>query len=428
MRVATSWVANDIWALLVLTLAAGISEVAPRPDPSVPAPSVPKPSVVRVAPAPKPNVEAPPPARILVNTATTLYDLDPESLRLTELGLFEFPDGPDVMTDIALDREGRLWGVSFDAIYAIDLSTLAAHRLGTVPNGTNALGVVESANRDVLLAAGHKSRTVYRIDTKAGTATPVGDLRIGRSSGDITWVPGVGGVIVLRHEDGADTLARLDPHTFAATPIGSIGFSHVLGLAWLRDHLIGVTETGEIIDIDPATGAGRLRDHHEVRFFGAAVGVPARLPAPMKHRIAILGLEAGSPDVTQVAQQIGDAVRAADGRVGQAPAHELVDEKLLANCKSEAPSCMAVIGRNLGADQLLWGRVDRASRGPHPAGGITGYRVRLTLLDVSQREVVATWTQFVPDADVEPTAIARLARHAYEKLTSNAVIAADDVD
>jgi hypothetical protein len=360
--------------------------------------------------------------RILVNTATTLYDLDPDSLQLTELGQFEFPDGPDVMTDIALDHDGRLWGVSFDAIYAIDLSTLAAHRLGSVPTGTNALGVVESANRDVLLAAGHKSRNIYQIDTKAGTATRVGDLRIGTSSGDITWVPGVGPLIVIHKEDGGDLLARLDPRTFAATKIGPIGFQHVLGLAFSGNRLIGVTETGEIIDIDPATGAGRLRDTRNVRFFGAAVGVPARLPARTKPRIAILGLEAGSPDVMPVARRIGDAVRTADGGV-EAPVHELVDEKLLAGCESEEPSCMALIGHNLGAALVLWGRVDRVSR-----TGKTGYIVQLRLVDVSGRDVIATWTQFASAADVEPTAVARLARHAYEKLIAaipTAVIADD---
>jgi hypothetical protein len=407
-------VANDILAVLALTLGVGFSQiVAPTSvEPIVveqPPPAAPP------APPPPPKTEAPRPERILVNTATTLYDLDPDTLEITEVGQFQFVDGPDVMTDIALDRDGRLWGVSFDATYAIDSSTLVAHRLGRVPNGVNALGIVESADGDVLVAAGHKNRTVYRIDTTTGKATPVGDLRIGTSSGDIARYPGVGPLIVIRNDSGADLLARLDPHTFAATPIGSIGFEHVLGLAVSGSHLFGVTETGDVIDIDPATGAGRLRDHHGLRFYGAATGSPAPRRIATKPTIAILGVEAGASSnrdaaaALPVAQRISAGLRmqATHGRFALATSGDLVDEKLLADCDSEAPSCMAVLGRRLAADVLLWGRVE-------PAGA--GYMVRLTLFDVSRRTVDATVTQLIAATDVDSAMLARFTQRMYSKL------------
>jgi len=254
-----------------LALAACSSDAAPAaPPPVAPAPPP-------VAPAPKP------PLRILVNTDTTLYDLDPDTLALAELGAFKFPPGTDDrrMTDIALDRRGRLWGVSFDAFYQIDPHTLVATRLGPTPPGAqiNSLAILSGSvtgsreQPDLLVAAGYQTSVVYSVDTKRGTLTPIGDLVGWQASGDITWGPGVGPVITLRRPFGDDVLAKLEPVTFHATPIGdSIGFSHVLGLARLDHSLLGVTEDGDILEIDVATGAGRKLAHHPLVFYGAAVG------------------------------------------------------------------------------------------------------------------------------------------------------------
>jgi hypothetical protein len=229
-----------------------------------------------------PAVEVPRPIKILLNTPTALYQLDLDTFQVTEHGEFSFPDGKDQVTDIALDREGRLWGVSFDAIYAIDQPTLVAHKLGRTPEGSmiNALAVVSSQaigereGPDVLIAAGFRTHSVFRVDTAKGTVTAIGNLQLGTSSGDITWCPGVGPVIVLHHDDGGyDVLARLEAKTFTAVPIGGgIGFERVRGIAPLRDGLVGVTETGDVIEIDPATGVGKPRAHHDLAFYGAAVG------------------------------------------------------------------------------------------------------------------------------------------------------------
>src|SRR5690242_5790288 len=79
-----------------------------------------------VAPAPAPPADEPAPApkhrlRILVNTESTLYDVDPDTLAVTEVGQFKFPPNVEPsMTDIALDRGGHLWGVSFQYFFEID--------------------------------------------------------------------------------------------------------------------------------------------------------------------------------------------------------------------------------------------------------------------------------------------------------------------
>src|SRR5262245_64323842 len=85
-----------------------------------------------------------------------------------------------------------------------------------------------------------------------------------------------------------------------------------------------------------------------------------------KPPIAILGLEVydnGSgidPETTKAAKELTAALRdrakAGTGPYAPAPGgeKELIDEKLLNNCDSEAASCMAAIGAELGAEILMY--------------------------------------------------------------------------
>jgi TolB-like protein len=77
--------------------------------------------------------------------------------------------------------------------------------------------------------------------------------------------------------------------------------------------------------------------------------------------------------------------------------HELFDQKLLNGCETEESACMAKIGRNLGVDQILYGRVEAS--GP-------AFRIRLTLLDV-ETTVAVQWSGTVQDAESNMQAAAR---------------------
>jgi hypothetical protein len=264
------------FAAVTLVLAACSSDAA--------TPVAPPAAVDEPAPVPRHRL------RVLVNSESTLYDVDPDTLALSEVGRFRFPPGVDPkMTDIALDRGGHLWGVSFDYFFEIDPRSLAVKVLGPTPKDAmiNSLAIISSAathdreKPDLLVAAGYHTPTVYSVDTSQGTLTPIGDLDGYEASGDITWGPGVGPVITVKQASGGDLLARLEPGTLHAKPIGAIGFVDVLGLARIDHALLGFTNDGDIIEIDLATGAGTRRAHHPVSFYGAAVGwadVTARAP------------------------------------------------------------------------------------------------------------------------------------------------------
>jgi hypothetical protein len=78
------------------------------------------------------------------------------------------------------------------------------------------------------------------------------------------------------HLDETDVLVRIDSATAVASAVGEIGVSHVYGLTAAWGFMFGVTSAGELVEIDPDTGAGEvIHVFEDRRWFGAA-STPAR--------------------------------------------------------------------------------------------------------------------------------------------------------
>lgn len=142
-------------------------------------------------------------------------------------------------------------------------------------------------------------------------------------------------------------------------------------------------------------------------------------------RVAILGLELtgfvgnDAPVVTQV---LGVEMRA-HVKLGQGPYQlapnsdrELVDEKLLTNCDSEQAACMAAIGANLGADLLVYGKVEQSK---------DAYTINLKLLDVANKQIARASTTTLAVADAEIEKLSEFSRKLYLDLVGAAVTTCD---
>jgi hypothetical protein len=160
---------------------------------------------------------------------------------------------------------------------------------------------------------------------------------------------------------------------------------------------------------------------------GSSIGFELQSPG-RKEKIAILGLEVVSsagrkPDAedVRVAQDLTVALRlrpkAQQGPYLFTPASEkeLVDVKVIGACESEAADCMTKIGKELGTDVLLYGRIERRSQ-----AGSAGYQVSLTLLNI-ENQAYQRWTDFIPIGDTQSAAkLGDWARKGYKKLTNDA--------
>jgi hypothetical protein len=135
-------------------------------------------------------------------------------------------------------------------------------------------------------------------------------------------------------------------------------------------------------------------------------------PVVRVHRpivLAVFALEARDAPSARVAGDLTLYLRnraREDAHTQLTPDRELADEKLLNDCDSEAPPCMARIGNSAGAEYVLYGRV--SSHG-------TQFDVALTLLEVASQHVWS-WTGLTTG---ERAALESLANGAYDELTSH---------
>ncbi|MGN6106271.1 MAG: hypothetical protein ACTHU0_14275 [Kofleriaceae bacterium] len=212
---------------------------------------------------------------VYAHTAGELFRVDPDTLVVTSVGPFGFQGASDSITDIAIDRNGLLLGISFDKLYRIDPSTAATTFLAQLGGAFNGMSFVPAAQvgetgDDVLIAV--SGPYVYRINPATGGAAQIGDVSPYSSSGDIVSVEGYGTVLT----SPGDVLVRLAPGDFAPTPVGtSIGFSGVWGVAYWGSRLFGFTSGGQFITIDPNTGVGTLVQANGPSWWGAAVNTNA---------------------------------------------------------------------------------------------------------------------------------------------------------
>lgn len=220
---------------------------------------------------------------VYAHTSSALYKVDPDTLAITKVGDFVWSNGSDQMTDIAIDKTGRMLGVSYTAVYQVDVSNAHATRLSTGLTGTfNGLSFVPAAmigqtGDDVLVGTRNDDGLVFRIDPTTGQSTQIGNMGGFTSSGDLVAVTNFGTVLTADNGLSNDRLVRLAPSSFAATAVGTtdIGYADIWGVAFWKNKIFGFTMAGQFITIDPNTGVGTLVQSGGPAWWGAAVTTSA---------------------------------------------------------------------------------------------------------------------------------------------------------
>lgn len=235
-------------------------------------------------------------AKVYGHSGQDLYGIETTNLELTQIGPFD-TGGPSI-TDIAIDKNDVMIGVSLAAIWSIDPATGAATEIAAFDGGSENLTSLsfvpldaddpQSAER--LIAAGDMGN-VYEVDPTTGVTTLLGNYGLAdgvqiRSSGDIVSVRGAGTFATVTIGDtllDPDFLATIDTTTWLATPIGdaSTGYDRIFGLGYWRGAIFGFVDdgaeagTGTMITIDPVDGTAAPAKASAFRWFGAGVSTDA---------------------------------------------------------------------------------------------------------------------------------------------------------
>lgn len=236
-------------------------------------------------------------SRVYAHSGQDLYRIDTTDLEVILEGPFGPAIGGQSITDIAIDKDDRMIGVTLNAIFEIDEDTGTATHLAdfTGVDGFTSLSFVpvDDSNPDSAedLIAANDQGAVYRIDPTNGNATLVGNYgtfqgETIRSSGDIVSVRGfgtLGTVTIGLPLEAPDYLAWINTTTWQATPIGtaSAGYDKIFGLGFWRGEIYGFVDdgatagTGTLVTIDPTTGTSTHVDTRLFRWYGAGVTTDA---------------------------------------------------------------------------------------------------------------------------------------------------------
>jgi hypothetical protein len=205
---------------------------------------------------------------IYAHSPTDLYRIDPVTWTPTLVGSF----GVDSMTDLAISPANEIYVTSYTALYTVDPGSGTATLLMEHNAGFNALTFL--ADGTLLGVAG--SGVVSKVDLAHQTVDDLGTYGEGfGSSGDLVAV--ADGTIYATSGGGplangsSDFLVKVDPDTGEATNVGAVGFLNVWGLGYYGGMVIAFTEEGQILKINPATGAGTLLTSSAVQYWGAGV-------------------------------------------------------------------------------------------------------------------------------------------------------------
>ncbi len=203
-------------------------------------------------------------ARALIHDSERLYEVDLPSGDFRTLT----PTDPR-LTDIALATDRRLYGVSFDALYELDISTTTARRI----RETDRWVALEAGPDNTLLAAGQDER-VFSIELPGGRATQIARLPDGWvAAGDIAFVEGRM-LITISDVPSSETefsqLAEIDSRSGETRFVGSTGYPCIWALAAFGDTLYGFSCHGHLIRIDPFSGTSELLRLLPLRIGGAA--------------------------------------------------------------------------------------------------------------------------------------------------------------
>jgi hypothetical protein len=125
------------------------------------------------------------------------------------------------------------------------------------------------------------------------------------------------------------------------------------------------------------------------------------------------------PETTRAAKDLTTALRdrAKAGTGPYAPVQggekELIDEKLLNNCDTEANTCMAAIGTELGADVLMYGRIwlEKSAQ-----TGQSTYKVSLKLLNVGRKQLASSTVETLALSESTGVRVSAHAKAWYGKL------------
>ena len=183
---------------------------------------------------------------IYVHTGESLWSWDAVGDAVHVGDFYDNGELVEDITDVAIDLDGRFWGVSDDTLYRIYPDSAEVWPVAKLEVYLAGLTFVSDGR---LVGAGDG---VWEIDTTDGTLSPIVPEGEYETSGDIVGLPDG---LLYWTVWGGDGLVTVDPDSGDTRWVGAIGVERIFGLGYADDSLFGFTSEGDAVRIDTETAA-----------------------------------------------------------------------------------------------------------------------------------------------------------------------------
>ena len=266
---------------------------------------------------------------LYAHTDTTLYQLDPQNIGgpMTTVGNFDCVGtnkAAKTMTDLAVAKDGKLYGVSEGAAFPLTIQGSTVHCETTWPlPSTKFYGLTVAPENtlgpaEVLIAADGQGGGLFQIDATSGTPTQVGTLGTDPKtnlpwelSGDIVFLANGGtpiGFATVRTCPSnkpcvtVDTLIEVDVKlikpgkqsvlksvrgdttkgSWCTNSASPQSFGSMFGIVAYKDVVYGFSRAGDVVEIHNTDGSACLVSSDTTRkFAGAGITTIAPVIAPV---------------------------------------------------------------------------------------------------------------------------------------------------
>ena len=223
------------------------------------------------------------PGKIYAHSPSSLSTVDVLDYTVAPVGAFKWPNdgGGHQMTDVAIDRYGVLYGVTFDRAYVCNPTSAQCFVLGTLPGSFNGLTWIPAGtldpDKDSLIGISTGGAWNHlKIMNGQVTSQQLGTYGPGYSSaGDAFSIEGVGTYAAVNKAGVNSTvIVTVDPVTGKVLSELAVtqGFNTIYGLAGWEGLIIAFDSGGTMIKVDPVTKVVTNLGKKAAVWWGAGVG------------------------------------------------------------------------------------------------------------------------------------------------------------
>ncbi|HRI08435.1 MAG TPA: MopE-related protein [Nannocystaceae bacterium] len=204
--------------------------------------------------------------KVYAHTSGTLFTMDVVApYNVATIGNFKFDQSPGSVTDVALDRWGVLYAITFNDLFVCNPNTAQCYYLADLPGvSTNGLtmlppGVLDPKDDTLVAIANSGDWNKVTLVGNQASFMKIGAYGAGYSSaGDVFSISGVGTYGATNKSGVINATVVVDANPMNGNVVKDIstltGYSTVYGLAGWEGKIFAFNSNGAVILVDPMNG------------------------------------------------------------------------------------------------------------------------------------------------------------------------------